>query len=363
MSVRTGNLKSSESEIGSNASKVKQTLTLIGHEFKMVNKTLFYIITALICTATQVLASIAGEHMPTEQYSDLATMQWLHGSKSCKHNQSPSIQVVQADASSYVIRQNKCTTFEAPFIYVLFGSEKVLIVDTGAIESPDESPVYKTIETLIVAQQFKLSNAADKLLVVHSHSHSDHTKGDSQFKGKEGVEVVGTSYESLDTHLGLKKWPNMVSSIDLGGRVVTFIPIPGHQEHSIAIYDDQTDWLLTGDTMYPGSLRVKDWEAYKTSIERLFTFSQSNPVSLILGAHIEMNAETKKPYRIGKTYQPKEPPLGLQVEQLQMLNDKLQNTKKPKKLKFDSFVISPLSGFEKLMIKVLSRKTHDDKND
>lgn len=330
----------------------------------MANKILCYLVAGFFCTTIQVWTSNADAGAPNEQYSNLATTQWLHGAKSCKNDQNPTIQVIQADASSYVIRQSKCTTFEAPFIYVLFGSEKALVVDTGAIELPSESPVYKTIESLMVEQRFKLSdkgaNGNGKLIVVHSHSHSDHTEGDSQFKGKEGVEVVGTSSQSVETYLGLKDWPNMTSSIDLGGRVVTFIPIPGHQEQSIAVYDDQTQWLLTGDTLYPGSIRVKNWGAFKSSIDRLMIFSQSNPVSLILGSHIETNSETKKPYRIGATYQPKEPPLALMPSHLKLLNDKLRTTKKAKKLKFDSFVISPLSAFEKLLSKVMTKKKHDD---
>jgi glyoxylase-like metal-dependent hydrolase (beta-lactamase superfamily II) len=330
----------------------------------MIGKTLCFTVTFLFCTTTQVWSSTVKAGVSSDKYSDLATTQWLHGAKSCKNDQNPPLQVIQADASSFVIRQNKCTTFEAPFIYVLFGSEKALVVDTGAIESPSESPVFKTIESLMLEQQFKLSdkgaNGSGKLIVVHSHSHSDHTEGDSQFKGKEGVELVGTSSRSVEKYLALKDWPNMTSSIDLGGRVITFIPIPGHQEQSIAIYDDQTQWLLTGDTLYPGSIRVKNWEAFKSSIERLLLFSQSHPVSLILGAHIEMNSETKKLYRIGKTYQPKEPPLALLPSQLKTLNDKLRTTKKSKELKFDSFVISPLSAFEKLINKVMTKKRHDD---
>jgi glyoxylase-like metal-dependent hydrolase (beta-lactamase superfamily II) len=310
------------------------------------------------------LASNVEADTPSAKYIDLATTQWLHGAKSCKNDENPLLQVIQADASSYIIRQNKCSTFEAPFIYVLFGNEKVLVVDTGAIESAIESPVYKAIESMIIEQQFKLSNeythGASNMIVVHSHSHSDHTKGDAQFIGRKSVEVVGTSNRSLETHLGLKDWPNLNSTIDLGGRVVTFIPIPGHQEQSIAIYDDQTGWLLTGDTLYPGIIRVKNWDAYKSIIERLLLFSQKHPVSFILGAHIEMNSETNKPYRIGTQYQPKEPPLVMRLSHLEALNDKLRATKKAKRLRFDSFVISPLSHFEKLLSNVMTKKKNDD---
>lgn len=324
-----------------------------------IKNSLIFIALLFCCTVNTVFANAVVpdvvNKVPEKLYPDLATARWLHGSKSCRKDTNPPIQVMQADASTYVLRQNKCVTFEAPFIYVLFGKEKILVVDTGANQSPDESPVFKTVQLLIDQQQSLNLSSAKEILVVHSHSHSDHTKGDSQFIGRPGIEVVGTDSESLFRQLGLVDWPNRQSTIDLGGRVITFIPIPGHQEQSIAIYDDQTDWLLTGDSLYPGSIRVKNWDIYKRSIQRLFEFSQSKPVALLLGAHIEFNAKTKKLYRIGKTFQPHESPLGLHINQLAILNQTLQATPKAQKLNFESFVIAPLSRFEKMIINALSR--------
>ena len=322
------------------------------------NSSLFIVALLVSCIADAGTLNIF-ENSPQQHYSDLATTQWLHGAKSCKKDTNPAIQVMQADASTYVLRQNKCVTFEAPFIYVLFGLDKVLVVDTGANRSPELSPIYQTVLSLI-AEQGSVLNETPEIIVVHSHSHSDHTQGDSQFVGKPGVTVVATDQKSLETQLGFTHWPNTPSSIDLGNRSLTLIPIPGHQEQSIAIYDSQTEWLLTGDSLYPGSIRVKNWPVYRSSIQRLFEFSQANSISLVLGAHIEFNAETNKLYKIGKTYQPNETPLAIQVDQLKILNDRLQATPKPKKLKFKLFVISPLSRFEKMLSNALSKNNRDD---
>jgi hypothetical protein len=54
----------------------------------------------------------------------LKQKKWNHGSVDCKYNTDPAIEVHQYDQSSYVLRQNKCVTYEAPFIYVLFGEKK-----------------------------------------------------------------------------------------------------------------------------------------------------------------------------------------------------------------------------------------------
>lgn len=63
--------------------------------------------------------------------TSLQQKQWIHGSQDCKANKDPAIEVFQYDESSYVLRQNKCLSYEAPFIYVLIGDEKILVVDTN----------------------------------------------------------------------------------------------------------------------------------------------------------------------------------------------------------------------------------------
>jgi len=301
------------------------------------------------------ISAYAAELNSIDSVNDLRDVAWIHGAQSCKNDQNPLIQVIQGAPSSYILRQNKCVTFEAPFIYVLFGHNTVLVVDTGANKSESESPIFKTIESLIERENDGGLSKPTKILVLHSHSHSDHTKGDDQFLGKDQVEIVGTNQSDLERQLGLTGWPYKSNTIDLGGREVTIIPTPGHQDQSLAIYDSKTQWLLTGDTLYPGLIRVKDWSEYKASIERIIDFSNQNPVTLILGAHIETNQVTKKPYRIGKTYQPDEAPLPLSMSDVRALHDKLKLTEKRKQIRFESFVISPLSRFEKLILKVANR--------
>lgn len=328
--------------------------------FKKIKYLIAIIAPTLFCINLAAVASATNELEVKAEYADLSTMQWMHGSESCKKDTNPALQVVEAAHASFVLRQNKCATFEAPFIYVLIGQHTALVVDTGAIESPAESPIYDTVQSLIAQHSDDVSADEKQILVVHSHSHGDHTKGDVQFFEKENVEVVGTSQTAMTRRLTLDDWPNKYATLDLGERIVTFIPIPGHQDQSIAIFDEQTGWLLSGDTFYPGSIRVKDWDIFKNSTGRLTEFASNNDVSMILGSHIEMNAKSKKIYAIGSTYQPHEPPLALAVDQLQLLNAKLQQTESSNKLTFESFIISPLSWMEKMFIKMMTRKEKAD---
>jgi glyoxylase-like metal-dependent hydrolase (beta-lactamase superfamily II) len=93
------------------------------------------------------------------------------------------------------------------------------------------------------------------LLVIHSHSHGDHTSGDRKLAALPGVTVVTAKPEAIEAALSMKNWPNQPGTIDLGGgRVLDAIPIPGHDTADLALYDRQTALLFSGDTLYPGRL-------------------------------------------------------------------------------------------------------------
>ena len=95
----------------------------------------------------------------------LQNKQWIHGSENCATNSDPGIEVYSHSPTSFILRQSKCLSFEAPFVYVLIGDERALLLDTGATEAASQFPLYDSVRALI----------GDKdLLVVHSHGHSDH---------------------------------------------------------------------------------------------------------------------------------------------------------------------------------------------
>jgi hydroxyacylglutathione hydrolase len=289
---------------------------------------------------------------PITLASALHQNKWIHGAIDCKSNADPVIEVFRHSHSSYVLRQNKCLSFEAPFIYVLFGEDKVLVLDTGATESALDFPLYKTVQSLLKEHAQHGDTTEKELLIVHSHSHSDHYAGDSQFEGKPNVTVVEPKSAAIHQLLDISKWPDGETHVDLGGRKLTIISTPGHQEEAIVIYDSETKWLLTGDTLYPGYIYVKDWNAYKKSIARLASFSKTNEISAMLGAHIEMTDNAGEYYPIGSVYQPNEASLALQAEHLVALNSELEKLDKPQKIVFDDFIVAPMSMFSKAISSV-----------
>lgn len=271
------------------------------------------------------------------QAVDLEKLHWIHGSANCSENKDPGLQVLKFNETTYILRQNKCLNYEAPFLYLFIGREKALLVDTGA-EAPDDSfPLYETVRKILSTGKGMLP-----LLVIHSHGHGDHNAGDGQFTNKAGVELVPPTKEAIVKFFQLNNWPDDEAELDLGQRKLTIIPIPGHDVLSVAIYDPQTKWLLTGDSIYPGRLYVRDGAAFCGSIARLTKFANEHAVTYLMGNHIEMTTTKGVDYPTGTTYQPEEHvlPLGLSViKELSTACERMQN-----KIVYevhDSFIIVP----------------------
>ena len=284
--------------------------------------------------------------------TDLRAKTWNHGSEDCSKNQDPAIEVFEVDADTYVLRQNKCIHFEAPFIYVLFGEHTVFIQDTGATEDATRFPLYETVQRLIAKRG--ASRESLRILVTHSHSHGDHTAGDAQFRGKPNVLLIEPEALAVRTHFGFTKWPLGTTNLDLGGRELLVMPAPGHQDESVVVYDRKTQWLLTGDSVYPGMLYVRDWNVYRASIQRLVEFSKTQPIAAVMGTHIEMSKTPGKVFPRGSTFQPNELGLALSVDDLRELGHNLQRAgQEPQEITLAKFLVVPVSAFQRAIGNVL----------
>jgi len=246
-------------------------------------------------------------------------VRWIHGSPSARHNRDPEIQVHHYDEHTVILRQNKAVHYEAPFLYLLFGNDRAVLVDSGATPQPELFPLRATVDRLLAGWRVAHPRDRYELLVAHSHSHGDHTAGDVQLTDRPDTTVVGTDRPALTGFLGLRDWPEGTAQLDLGGRVVDVIPSPGHDEPAVTLYDRSTGLMLTGDTLYPGRLYVPDWPAFTATVDRLLAFAGDHPVGHLLGGHIEMTRSPGVDYVIRTTYQPEEPPLELGVADLRAL--------------------------------------------
>jgi glyoxylase-like metal-dependent hydrolase (beta-lactamase superfamily II) len=293
----------------------------------------------VICVAAALLAigSLACERVHADALTD---KRWIHGSKNCAQNRDPPIDVFKFDANTYLLRQNKCVHFEAPFIYVLFGEHTVFIQDTGATEDAATFPLYDTIQNLIKRRGMR----GMKILVTHSHSHGDHKAADAQFRGKPGVTMVEPTSAGVRKHFKFDDWPNGEAIVDLGGRQLLVQPAPGHQDEALIVYDARTRWLLTGDSVYPGRLYVRDWNAFRASVSKMVQFAKSYRVSAVMGTHIELSSKGEQ-YPAGATYQPNEASLPMTTQDLVMLDQLLKQAgEQPKEIATQRFVVSPVSS-------------------
>ena len=228
-------------------------------------------------------------------------------------------------------------------MYLLLGDDRALLLDTGATDNPESFPLLTTVRSLVGERS---------LLVLHSHSHGDHRRGDAQFSGQTGVELVAPNAASLRAFLDKADGTGSDRSIELGGREVIVIETPGHQEESITLYDSQTRWLLAGDTVYPGLVYVKDWQAYRESISRLARFAQNHELVAVLGAHIEMIDTDGEYYPIGTVYQPHEAPLPLSPEVLQTLATALAKANGKETVPLDELVVQPMNALQRTLSNV-----------
>jgi hydroxyacylglutathione hydrolase len=265
---------------------------------------------------------------------------WIHGSPSRRRDAGPPLQVHRYDEHTFVLRQSMAVSYEAPFMYLLFGNRRAVLFDTGATSEPERFPLRETVDRLIGDWLARHPRPSYELVVGHTHGHGDHVAGDGQLQDRPATTVVGTGVDAVRRFYGFSDWPTGRVSCDLGGRVLELSAIPGHQRASIAVYDPWTGWLLTGDTVYPGRLYVEDMPAFARSLDRLVDVSRRRAVTAVLGCHIEMSRTPGRDYPIGCTYQPDEHPLALGVDRLQAVRDAAWSVAdRPGPHRFDDFVI------------------------
>lgn len=242
---------------------------------------------------------------------------WYAGGSDCAGR--PDFQVHAYNDNLYILRQSACTNFEKPFLYLIFGEDRALLLDTGA----GNADVAAAVDGVMGQWLARRGRSSIELVVAHSHGHGDHVAGDAQFAGRPRVTIVGRDLTSVRGFFGIDRWPGDVVPYDLGGRVLDIIPIPGHEASSIAVYDRLTALLLSGDTFYPGRLYVRDGEAFTRSIRRLVDFTRDRAVSYILGTHVENTKTPSEDYPEGTVDQPNEHALELSRSQLVELDSAL----------------------------------------
>lgn len=199
--------------------------------------------------------------------------------------------------------------------YLVVGRTGALLFDTGLGMSPIR-PVVEALTPLPVR-------------VLNSHTHYDHVGGNAEFGEVLAVESPytrenqrGFPHENLDSEVvpasfchgapaGLdtaafqtRAWTATRrvadgDTLDLGGRVIEILHVPGHTPDAIALLDRANRLLWTGDTYYDAPVWLfapeTDLDAYERSIARLAQLAPS--VTRLLPAH---NTAVAEPARLGE---------------------------------------------------------------
>lgn len=195
--------------------------------------------------------------------------------------------------------------FEEVISYLILGSERALLFDTGLGIGDMRSLVAELTDLDVV--------------VVNSHTHYDHVGGNHQFARIYGVDsdftrrnAAGRAHEAVAEFVG-PGWiwkatpPGFVAGdyisrpfaitdrlvdgqrFDLGGVVLEVVRTPGHAPDALCLLDSERRLLFTGDTVYPATLYThlpgSSFEEYARSARRLAGLATE--VDLLMPAHNE----------------------------------------------------------------------------
>lgn len=212
--------------------------------------------------------------------------------------------VEQIDNKTYVISEYK--HYEQTHCYLILGSKSAALIDTGL----GISNIHKVVRKI----------TALPILVITTHVHWDHIGGHKYFKNfavhEEDVTWIQNKFPlSLDFvkaellkyecefphNFNIKNYkvfkgiPSIIlrdnDMIDLGNRKLKIIHTPGHSPGHICVFEEETGYLFTGDSVYKGKIDIS-YEStnpmeYMKSIEKL---SKLN-INRIFPGHFDLNVE------------------------------------------------------------------------
>ncbi|MCH5225168.1 MAG: MBL fold metallo-hydrolase [Muribaculaceae bacterium] len=151
--------------------------------------------------------------------------------------------------------------------YVVFDpeSKECVIVDPG-MSNPDEE---EAIEDFLTTKGLTLTQ------VINTHLHIDHVAGIPFLREKFGVPVKAHEADKFMAD-GIQEQARMFGlfkdfgeieisdylkpgdKIEIGNGRLDVIGVPGHSKGSIALYDPEGHYVITGDALFKGSIGRTD---------------------------------------------------------------------------------------------------------
>lgn len=189
------------------------------------------------------------------------------------------------------------------YAYLLVGSRRALLIDSGATRDHDMHRAIDGITALPVT-------------VIPSHLHHDHTNGLKHFRDIALIDLPDTRGRAEGNHVQLgryqygrwspvgftvTRWIKPDETIDLGGRSVMILSTPGHTTSSVSVWEPAGKRLYTGDFLYPTTLYAfapdSSLSTYVATIDRLLALLP--PDTRLYGAHCCRNDAPPQAPRLG----------------------------------------------------------------
>ncbi len=274
---------------------------------------LFSLLTALLLSVS-VQAQVSFER-ETAAPGNLR-FNWIHGSLSAKANTDVRVQVHRYNEHTYILRQNPAVHWEAPFMYLLMGNERAVLLDVGATEEASYFPLRAVVDQIISRWSQAQRVAMPELIVLPLGSDQSQVAALEQFADRPDTVIISPTAEARSQLLG-SHWPQS-AEFDLGGRVLTVLPTPGLDSAAISLYDPWAQLLFTGNAFYPGRLVIRDFSAYRQSLSQLVELANTYPVEIIFGGRIEMTNQAGMDYRLRANFRPNERALQLGPRHLEL---------------------------------------------
>ena len=239
---------------------------------------------------------------------------WIHGSLSAKANTDVRIQVHRYNEHTYILRQNPAVHWEAPFMYLLMGDKRAVLLDAGATAEADYFPLRNVVDQVLTRWQQANKLEDLELIVMPMGAAASQTAGQEQFSDRINTQIIAADDAARKAVLGTN-WP-ATGTLDLGGRVLEVIATPGIDAQALTVHDPWAKILFTGNTFYPGRLVIRDFMAYLDSMQQLTDLSRDNEIRQIWGGRIEMTAEPGLDFMLRSNYRPNERQLQLSTDAL-----------------------------------------------
>lgn len=163
-------------------------------------------------------------------------------------------EIIQIDSNTWRIQDGFVRFF------LLEGEEKAVLIDSG-MNCPNASDIAKEL-------------TAKPVILMNTHGDGDHTSGTDGFTSIyiHPLDYIGCDIKGRYPHTSMVP-VNDGDIIDLGGRPLKIIHIPGHTGGSVAILDIAKRVLYAGDSVQKGHIYMfgekRCPELFEKSLDKL----------------------------------------------------------------------------------------------